>query len=158
VADLVHRSSRTIDQRPEVVHDRLLELGARLRDELPPIQPGTQAASVLGVTGQVPIEIRDLGTGRIEMRTMSGRIRVEAVADLQPVDGGRTALALSIAIKPQGLAASMMLGAGVQMAGGRQKLVDSLDRVLDDLVVELAKPDGAWDATTWTPPGLNLGG
>lgn len=158
MADLVHRSSRTIDQRPEVVHDRLLELGARLRDELPPIQAGTQAASVLGVTGLVPIEIRDLGTGRIEMRTMTGRIRGEAAADLKPDDGGRTALALSIAIKPQGFAASMMLAAGVQMAGGRQKLVDSLDRVLDDLVVELAKPTGEWSATTWTPPGLNLGG
>jgi hypothetical protein len=158
VADLVHRSSRTVDQRPAVVHDRLMELGARLSDELPPIQPGTQAASILGVTGRVPIEIRDLGAGRIEIRTMAGRIRGEAAADLQPVDTDRTALALSIAIKPQGFAASMMLGAGVQMAGGRQKLVDSLDRVLDDLVVELAKPDGEWDATSWTPPGLNLGG
>ena len=54
-----HRATRTVDQRPGVVHDRLLELAARLRDELPPIEPGTQAAAALGMSGPLDIEIRD---------------------------------------------------------------------------------------------------
>ena len=39
---LQHRAERIVDQRPDIVHDRLLELAARLRDELPPIEPGTE--------------------------------------------------------------------------------------------------------------------
>jgi hypothetical protein len=38
-----HRATRLVDQRPDVVHARLLELAERLRHELPPIAPGTQA-------------------------------------------------------------------------------------------------------------------
>jgi hypothetical protein len=34
-------------------------------------------------------------------------------------------------------------------------VAESLERGLDDLAVELAKPDAEWDATAWTPPGLD---
>jgi hypothetical protein len=155
VADLQHQSSRIVDQRAEVVHDRLLELAARLRDELPPIQPGTQAATFLGVTGPLGVEIADPGAQRIELRTTQGRIRGDARADLTPTDDGRTNLSIAVAITPQGFAANLMLGVALQTRPEVQRqVVDGLERALDDLVVELAKPDGEWDAATWTPPGL----
>ena len=56
MADLVHRSSRTIDQRAQVVHDRLLQLAVRLRDEAPPVPAGSQAATLLGVSGPLGLE------------------------------------------------------------------------------------------------------
>ena len=155
MADLQHQSSRIVDQRVEVVHDRLLELAGRLRDELPPIQAGTQAATLLGVAGPLGVEIADRGPQRIELRTTQGRIRGDARADLNPVDHGRTNLAIALAIKPQGFAANLMLGVALQTRPEVQRqVVDGLERALDDLVVELAKPDTEWDAATWQPPGL----
>jgi len=154
VADLSHTANRVVDQRPDIVHHRLLELADRLRDELPPIEPGTQAASILGITGRLPVQVRDLGAERIELRTTDGRIRGESVATIQPAAGDRTALGLSIVVKPQGFAANLMFGAGLQMAGGQQKIVASLEKIVDDLVIELEKPDGAWDPRSWMPSGL----
>ena len=101
MADLEHRATRTVDQRPEVVHDRLLELGARLRDELPPVEAGTQAATALGVSGKLEIQLVDRGPGRIELRTTQGRIRGEGAVDLAPIDGGaQTRLTMALAVKP----------------------------------------------------------
>ena len=156
MADLGHRASRIVDQRPDVVHSRLLELAARLRDEAPPIEAGTQAATVLGFSGPVTVEIIDRGPSRIELRTTQGRIRGEAAADVTPADGGtRTNLALALEIKPQGFAANMMLGVALKtMPGVEQKVIDGLETGLDDLARELAKPDGEWDAATWQPPGI----
>ena len=155
MADLTLQSTRVIDQGPEVVHDRLLELAERLRDELPPVERGTQAANVLGVSGRLPLEIGDRGPGRIEVRTTDGRIRGQAAADLAPTADGKTKLTLSVAVEPQGFAANMMLGAAVGMVpGGRERIVDRMERAFDDLAVELAKPDRQWDARAWTPPGL----
>jgi len=37
VADLTHASKRLVSQRPDVVHDRVLQLANRLRDEAPPV-------------------------------------------------------------------------------------------------------------------------
>ena len=159
MADLGHRASRVIDQRPDVVHARLLELAARLRDETPPIEPGTQAATILGFSGPVAVEIVDRGPSRIELRTTQGRIRGEAAADLTPADGGRTNLALALEIKPQGFAANMMLGVALKtMPGVEQKVIDGLETGLDDLAKELAKPDAEWDARAWDPPGLPAAG
>ena len=156
MADLGHRAARVIDQRPDLVHARLLELAARLRDETPPIEPGTQAATVLGFSGPVTVEIFDRSPSRIELRTTQGRIRGEAAADLNPADGGtRTNLALALEIKPQGFAANMLLGVALKtMPGVEQQVVDGLETGLDDLVTELAKPDGEWDANAWQPPGI----
>jgi hypothetical protein len=40
------------------------------------------------------------------------------------------------------------------MPGLEQRIRDGLERGLDDLVTELAKPDDEWDAAAWQPPGL----
>jgi hypothetical protein len=156
MTDLGHRASRLVDQRPDVVHDRLLQLAARLRSELPPIEPGSQAATALGVSGPLEVAIVDRGPGRIELRTTEGRIRGEGAVDLAPADGGaRTQLTLALAVKPQGFAANLVLGVALRtMPGIEQQIVDGLEANLDDLVRELAKPEGEWDPAAWQPVGL----
>jgi hypothetical protein len=155
MADLTHRSTRVVDQRPEIVHDRVLELAGRLRDEAPPIEPGTQAATLLGMSGPLGIEVADRGPGRIEIRTTNGRVRGEGAVDIVPDEGGRTRVTMLAVVKPSGFAASAMLGLALQsMPKLREQIVDGLERGLDDLAVELAKPDSEWDAASWTPPGL----
>ena len=150
-----HRATRLIDQRPEVVHARLLELAERLRHELPPIEPGTQAASVLGVSGPLDVEVVSRGPERIELRTTQGRIRGEAAADLVGTPDGKTALTLEMTVNPLGFAANMMLGVALRtMPGIEQRVVEGVEAALDDLATELAKPDGEWNAAAWTPPGL----
>lgn len=144
-----------IDQRPEVVHSRLLELAARLRDEMPPVEPGTQAATLLGITGPVGVEIADRSPSRIELRTTQGRIRGEASADIVPTSDGKTNLTMAMVVEPQGFAANMMLNVALKaMPNVERQLIDGLERSLDDLALQLAKPDGEWDAATWTPPGV----
>jgi hypothetical protein len=155
VSDLEHHAERLVDQRPDVVHDRLLELAERLRDEAPPIEPGTQAATLLGVTGPLGIEIADRGPERIEVRTTNGRIRGEGSATLTPTEDGRTTLAMNVAIKPQGFAANLMLGVALRTIPGVERdIVDGLERGLDDLATELAKPEPEWDAASWRPVGI----
>lgn len=155
LADLGHRASRIVDQRPPVVHDRLLELANRLRDELPPIEAGTQAATALGTTGTLDIRILDRSPSRIELRTTQGRIRAEGAVDLVPTADGRTNLTMALDIKPQGFAANLMLGVALKTRPDLEReVIDRLDAALDDLAVELAKPDDQWDATAWTPPGV----
>jgi hypothetical protein len=150
-----HRATRLIDQRPEVVHARLLELAERLRHELPPIEPGTQAASVLGVSGPLEVEVVSRGPERIELRTTQGRIRGEAAADLVGTPDGKTALTLEMTVNPLGFAANMMLGVALRtMPGIEQRVVEGVEAALDDLATELAKPDSEWDAAAWTPPGV----
>ena len=152
---LGHRASRIVDQRPDVVHARLLELAARLRDELPPIEAGTQAATALGMSGRLDVEILDRGPARIELRTTEGRIRAEAAADLTPVDGDRTNLTMAVEVRPQGFAANMMLGVALRtMPGIEQKVIDGLEANLDDLAAELARPGTEWDPAAWQPVGL----
>jgi hypothetical protein len=155
VADLGHRASRVVDQRPDVVHDRLLQLAARVRDELPPIEAGTQAATALGLSGRLKVEIADRGPGRIEIRTIEGRIRGEGAADIAAMQDGRTNVTVSVEIKPQGFAANLMLGVALQtMPGVEQQVIDGLEANLDSLAAELAKPDDQWDPTAWEPVGL----
>lgn len=156
MADLTHKAAREIDQRPDVVHVRLLELANRLRSELPPVEAGTQLAGLLGMSGPLGLEVADRGPDRIELRTTNGRIRGEAAATIEPLDGGaRTHLALAAAIRPQGFAANLMLGAGLRMMPTLEADVRSgLENALDDLASELAKPDETWDAAGWTPPGV----
>jgi hypothetical protein len=155
VADLGHRASRLVDQRPDVVHDRLLELAARLRDELPPIEPGTQAATALGISGPLTIEIADRGPGRIDLRTTEGRIRGFGVAAIAPTADGRTNLTIALEVKPQGFAANLMLGMALKtMPNMERQVVDGLETALTDMAAELAKPDGEWDARAWNPPGI----
>ena len=152
---LQHRAERIVDQRPDVVHDRLLELAARLRDELPPIEAGTQAATALGLSGPLAIEIADRGPRRIEIRTIEGRIRGEGAADLSPAAGDRTKVAVSVEIKPQGFTANVMLGVALRtMPGIEQQVIDGLEANLDSLAAELAKPDSEWDPAAWQPVGL----
>jgi hypothetical protein len=157
VADLEHRATRTVDQRPEVVHDRLLQLAARLRDEVPPVEPGTQAATALGMSGKVDVELVDRGPGRIELRTTQGRIRGEGAVDLAPIDAGaKTQLTMALAVKPQGFAANLMLGVALRtMPNMERQIIDGLEANLDSLVVELAKTDGEWDPAAWQPVGLS---
>jgi hypothetical protein len=159
MADLEHRATRTVDQRPEIVHDRLLELGGRLRDELPPVEPGTQAATALGMSGKVKVELVDRGPGRIELRTTQGRIRGEGAVDLSPLDGGaKTQLTMALAVKPQGFAANLMLGVALRtMPNMERQIIDGLEANLDSLVVELAKPDADWNPDAWQPVGLPEG-
>jgi hypothetical protein len=158
VSELEHEAERLVDQRSDVVHDRLIELAERLRDETPPIEPGTQAATLLGVSGPLGIEIADRGPDRIELRTTNGRIRGEGVATLAPTADGRTTLAMTLAVKPLGFAANMMLGVALRtMPGIERQVVDGLERGLDDLARELAKPDAEWDAASWRPAGLPTG-
>jgi hypothetical protein len=155
MADLAHTASRVIDQQLAVVHDRLLELAARLQREVPPIEPGTQAASLLGLSGPLGIEVGDRGPNRIELRTTNGRIRGEGAADLAATPDGRTALQMALVVKPHGFGASAMLGLALAARPDiRQQVIDGLERALDDLAIELAKPDGEWDAGSWQPPGL----
>jgi hypothetical protein len=155
MTDLEHRASRVVDQRPDVVHERLVELAERLRDEAPPIEPGTQAATLLGMSGPLGIEIADRGPDRIELRTTSGRIRGEGVATLEPTADDRTTLRMALAIKPQGFAANLMLGVALRtMPDIERQVVEGLEHGLDDLAVELAKPDAEWDASSWQPSGL----
>jgi hypothetical protein len=159
MADLEHRASRTVDQRPEIVHDRLLQLGARLRDELPPVEPGTQAATALGMSGKLDVELVDRGPGRIELRTTQGRIRGDGAVDLVPIDGGaKTQLTMALAVKPQGFAANLMLGVALRTIPNMERqIIDGLEANLDSLVVELAKSDTEWDPAAWQPVGLPAG-
>jgi hypothetical protein len=155
MADLAHSASRLVDQRPDVVHDRLLELAARLQREVPPVEHGTQAASLLGMSGPLGIEIGDRGPHRIELRTTNGRVRGEGAADLTSTPDGRTNLKMSLLVKPHGFGASAMLGLALAARPEiRQQVIVGLERGLDDLVAELAKPDSEWDAGRWQPPGL----
>ncbi len=155
MAELGHRSSRVVDQRPDVVHDRLLQLAARLRDELPPIEAGTQAATALGLTGELGVEIHDRSPSRIEIRTAQGRIRGEGVADLAPTADGRTTLTMALEVKPHGFAANMMLGVALRtMPQLERQVIDGLETGLDELATELAKPDAEWDPAAWQPVGL----
>jgi hypothetical protein len=155
MASLEHHAARLVQQRPEIVHARLLELAARLRDEMPPVEPGTQAATMLGVTGPVGIEVIDRGPNRIELRTTEGRIRGEAAADLTSTGDGQTNLSLGLFVQPQGFAANMMLGVALRtMPNVEKQVVDGLETALTDLAAELAKPDSEWDARAWKPPGL----
>jgi hypothetical protein len=155
VASIEHRASRLVDQRPEVVHARLLELAERLRNELPPIEPGTQAATMLGVTGRIDVQVVDQGPNRIQLRTTEGRIRGEATADLAPTPDGKTNLDLAMVVEPQGFAANMMFEVALKtMPGVKQQLIDGLETSLTDLATELAKPDGEWDAASWQPPRM----
>jgi hypothetical protein len=150
-----HRATRTVDQTQAVVHDRLLQLAARLRDELPPIVPGTQAATALGIDGPVPLQIVDRGPSRIELRTTDGRIRGEGGIDLTATADGRTTVAVKLAVVPQGFAANLILGVALRtMPNLEQRLIDGLEANLDSLAVELAKPDAAWDPAAWQPVGL----
>jgi hypothetical protein len=155
VASLEHRATRLVDQRPEVVHARLLQLAARLRDEMPPVEPGTQAANMLGMSGPVGVEIVDQGPNRIELRTNQGRIRAEAAADLAPTPDGRTNLTLAMAVQPQGFAANMMLGVALKtMPNVERQVVEGIETTLTDLATELAKPESEWDPAAWKPPSL----
>ena len=156
MAELKHSTTRLVEQRPEVVHARLLELAERLRDELPPIEPGSQAATLLGITGPLGIEFASRGPHRIELRTTRGRVRGQAAATIEPIDGGaRTQLTIGAAIRSEGCAANLMLGAALAARPEiERQVVEGLERGLDDLVVELAKPDGEWHAAGWWPPGL----
>jgi hypothetical protein len=155
VADLEHRASRVVDQRPDLVHARLLELAVRLRDELPPIEPGTQAATALGMSGELGVEILDRGPSRIELRTTQGRIRGEGAADITATPDGRTTLAMTLEVKPLGFAANLMLGVALKtMPQLERQVIDGLEANLDSLAVELAKPDSEWDAAGWQPKGL----
>jgi len=139
MASLEHRATRLVDQRPEVVHARLLQLAARLRDEMPPVEPGTQAANMLGMSGPVAVEIVDTGPNRIELRTNQGRIRAEAAADLAPTPDGRTNLTLAMAVQPQGFAANMMLGVALKtMPNVERQVVEGIEATLTDLATELA--------------------
>ena len=155
MTNFAHRTSRVVDQTPAIVHDRVLELAARLRDEAPPIEPGTQAATLLGVSGPLGIEVADRGPGRIEARTTQGRVRGSAAADIAPASGGGTNLAFSVLVEPKGMAANLMLGVAFGARPNlRQEIVDGLERGFTDLAHELEKPDGEWDASAWQPPGL----
>ena len=156
MADLSHTAMRDVHQRPEIVHARLLELAERLRREVPAIEPGTQPATLLGIDGPLGIEIGDRGPSRIELRTTRGRIRGEGAAILVPIhEGAGTRLTMSVALKPQGFAANLMLGAALAtMPHLERDVVGGLERGIDDLAVELAKPDAEWDAAGWQPPGV----
>jgi len=153
MADLDHRSTRLVNQRPDVVHDRMLELATRVRDDAPPVEPGTELATLLGITGPLGIEVTDRGPGRIELRTTRGRVRAEAAAD------DATTLSIGVDVRPQGFAANMMLGVALSARPQiRRDLVDGIERGMDDLAAELAKPDDAWNAGAWMPPGLPVRG
>jgi hypothetical protein len=155
VTDLGHRSNRIVEQRPDVVHDRLLQLAARLSDEAPPIEPGTNAATLLGITGSLGIEVADRGPSRIELRTTRGRVRAQAAAIIGAADGGRSSLAIGVAIEPQGMAANLMLNVALGTRPNlRQEVVDGLEEVMTDLATELAKPEADWDPVAWRPPHL----
>ncbi|HEX2755063.1 MAG TPA: hypothetical protein VHM48_06350 [Candidatus Limnocylindrales bacterium] len=150
-----HRATRTVDQRPEVVHDRLLELAARVRDETPPVEPGTQISTLLGMSGDLGIEVADRGPRRIELRTTQGRIRGEGVAELAATADGRTTITLDGAVKAQGFAANLMLGVALKAMPSLEKdIVDGLEKGLDELAVELAKSDADWNAADWRPSQL----
>lgn len=155
MADLTFSSSRVVAQQPGVVHDRLIELAERLGREAPAVPAGSQAASFMGFSGPVAIEIADRGPGRVELRTTQGRVRGSAAALIAATADGGTALTMSVAIQPQGFAANVMLGAALGARPQlRQQIVDGLERALDDLAIELAKPAEEWDAASWWPPSL----
>ena len=155
MADLVHRSTRTIDQRPDVVHDRLMQLAIRLRDEAPGVPAGSGAATFLGVTGPLGIEIGDRGPNRIELRTTRGRVRGEGAVDIRARPDGRTDVSMLAVVKPDGFTANLMLGAALSARPGlRSDIENGLERGFDDLASELAKPDAEWDPAAWMPSGL----
>jgi len=155
VADISYSSTRTIAQAPAVVHDRVLQLAQRLRDEAPTVPSGSQAGSMFGVTGRLDVEIADRGPTRIELRTTEGRIRVEAAADIVGRPDGRTDLTIGTIVRPQGMGASLMLSAALGARPEiRQRVENGIESAFDDLATELAKPDDQWDAASWNPPGL----
>jgi hypothetical protein len=139
------------------VHDRLLELAARLREELPAIRPGSQAATVLGISGPLDIRIEDRGPGRIEWYTTQGRIRGEGTVDIAPAGDDRTSVSVAAEITPQGFAGNLVLATALRaMPGVEGQVVEAIEANLDSLAVELAKPDQAWDPASWQPEGLPI--
>lgn len=155
MADLSYSSTRTIDQTPTVVHDRVLELARRVRDEAPEVPEGSQPASLLGVSGRLDVEIADRGPNRVELRTTEGRIQVEAAADIAGRPDGRTDLTLGATVRPQGMAASLMMSAALGARPEiRRRVENGIESAFDDLATELAKPDDQWDASSWKPPGM----
>lgn len=106
----------------------------------------------LGVDGPLGIEVADRGRSRIELRTTRGRIRGEASATIVGRPDWRTDLAIDVVVKPQGFMGNMTLAA-ILGADRRQMVEAALERAFDDLAIELAKPDGEWDASAWQPPG-----
>ncbi len=131
-----------------------MELASRLREEAPEIPPGSQAATLLGTSGPLGIEIADRGPSRIELRTTQGRIRGEGAIDITGRPDGRTDVAMLAVVKPQGFAANMMLSVGLQARPGLQGEIErGLERGFDSLAEELAKSDDEWDASSWMPPG-----
>ena len=64
-------------------------------------------------------------------------------------------MTVNLAVKPQGMAASMILGVALRtMPNLERQLIDGLEANLDDLARELAKPDAEWDPAAWQPVGL----
>jgi hypothetical protein len=48
-----------------------------------------------------------------------------------------------------------MLGVALRtMPNLERQVIDGLEAGMDDLAIELAKPDGEWDASAWQPRGL----
>ncbi len=155
MADLTYSSTRTIEQAPGVVHDRVLELAQRLRDEAPVVPEGSGPGTMLGVSGRLDVEIADRGPNRIEVRTTEGRIRVEAAADIAGRPDGRTDLTIGATVRPQGMAANLMMSAALGARPDiRQRVENGIESAFDDLATELAKPDDQWDASSWNPPGI----
>jgi hypothetical protein len=140
-----HQATRAVKQPPDVVHDRLIELVGRLREEMPPISSNDQVARLLGVDGALGIEIKDDGPGRIDVATTEGRIRVRSTAELTATSDGGTSLALGVALEPDGFAGRMMLGAATSMVTDfDRQFRDGVDRIATELAEELSKPDGEW--------------
>ena len=154
MADLSYASKRLVHQRPDVVHDRVLQLATRLRDEAPPVDAGTELATLLGITGSLGIQATDRGPTRIELATTRGRVLAEAVADIAGA-ADQTSLTVRVEARPQGFAANMMLGVALSARPQiRQGLESGIERGMDELAVELAKPDDQWDPGAWMPSGL----
>ncbi len=148
-----------MSQRPDVVHDRVLQLANRLRDDAPPVEAGDELATLLGITGSLEIQVADRGPSRIDLQTTRGRILALAEADIVANGADQTSLTITVTAQPQGFAANMMLGVALSARPQiRQGLESGMERGMDELALELAKPDDQWDPGAWMPQGLPVRG
>jgi hypothetical protein len=141
-----HRTTRVVEQPTDVVHTRLLEVAEHVKAEMPPVKPSDRVSELLGVTGDVGLEIHDRGPDLIEAATLRGRVRAAVSAHLAPDDGGGTSLTVRLGAEPDGFVGSMMLNMATKaIPNFSREFARIVDEVASSLATELARPDGEWD-------------
>lgn len=113
---------------------------------MPPIKEGDRLGRLLGIYGDVGVEIKDGGPSKVELTTRRGRIRVRGTAELEPTIDGDTNLTLGVVVQSSGLLGRLMLGIASAFPVLVRILRQEAERSASELAEGLSKPDAQWDA------------